>query len=97
MYFDSFEIEHVSQEVLNKIKDKSITHDIIWIQSDDSIMCGFSCIAFIEYMIAGQTLLEYTSPVGIGSSVPGLTTCDITAGIKKYKSLSGKRGKIMIK
>ena len=42
-------------------------------------------------------MLEYTSPVGIGSSAPELTTCDITAGIKKYKSLSGKRGKIMIK
>ena len=31
------------------------------IQSDDSIMCGCSCIAFIEYMVAGKTLLGYTS------------------------------------
>ena len=31
------------------------------IQSDDSIMCGCSCIAFIEYMAAGKTLLDYTS------------------------------------
>ena len=22
-------------------------------------MCGFSCIAFIEYMIAGKTFLDY--------------------------------------
>ena len=31
------------------------------IQSDDSIMCGFYCIAFIEYMITGNTLLNYAN------------------------------------
>ena len=30
------------------------------IQSDDSIMCGFYCNAFIEY-ITGKTLLNYTN------------------------------------
>ena len=54
MHFDS-------QEVLNKIKDKSITHNIFRIQSDDSITCGFYCIAFTEYMIAGKTLLDHTN------------------------------------
>ena len=24
-------------------------------------MCGFYCIAFIEYMIGGKTLLDYTN------------------------------------
>ena len=24
-------------------------------------MCGFYCIAFIEYMLAGKTLLHYTN------------------------------------
>ena len=24
-------------------------------------MCGFFCIAFIEYMLAGKTLLDYTN------------------------------------
>ena len=28
-------------------------------QSDDYIICGFYCIAFIEYMIAGKRLLDY--------------------------------------
>ena len=44
-----------------KIKDKSMTHNIFGIQSDDSIMCWFSCIAFIEYMIAGKAFLDYTN------------------------------------
>ena len=51
----------ILQEVLNKIKDKSIILNIFGIESDDSIMCGFYCIAFIEYMIAGKTLLDYTN------------------------------------
>ena len=38
-----------------------MTHNIFGIQSDDSIMCGFSCIAFTEYMIAGKTFLDYTN------------------------------------
>ena len=44
-----------------KIKDKSMTHNIFGIQSDDSIMCWFYCIAFIEYMIAGKAFLDYTN------------------------------------
>ena len=34
-----------------KTKDNSITHDILRTQ-DDSIMCKFYCITFIEYMLA---------------------------------------------
>ena len=61
MYFDSFGIENILQEALNKIRDKSITHNIFRIQDNESIMCGFYCIAFIEYMLAGKTLLDYTN------------------------------------
>ena len=28
---------------------------------NEFIMCGFYCIAFIEYMLAGKTLLDYTN------------------------------------
>ena len=38
VYFDSFLLEYISQEVLNKIKDKSITHNIFRMQDNDSIM-----------------------------------------------------------
>ena len=44
VYFDSFGIEYIPQEVLSKIKDKSITQNIFRIQDDDSVMCGFYCI-----------------------------------------------------
>ena len=31
---------------------------MIRIQNNESIMCGLYCIAFVEYMLAGKTLLD---------------------------------------
>ena len=59
IYCDSFGIEYIPQEVLNKSRDKSITHNMFRIQDNKSIMYGFCCIAFIEYMLAGKSLLDY--------------------------------------
>ena len=61
VYFDSFEIEYIPQDLLSKIKDKSITHNIFRMQNNTSILCEFYCIAFIEYMLTGKTLLDYTN------------------------------------
>ena len=60
-YFDCIGIEYIPQDVLNKIKDKAITHNIFWIQSDDFMIYGFYCITFIEYMIVKKPLLDYTN------------------------------------
>ena len=60
IYCDSFWTEYIPQEALDKMKDKSITHNIFRIQDNISSICGFSCIAFIEYLLAGKTLLVYT-------------------------------------
>ena len=61
VHFDFFEIEYIPLEILNTIRDKSITHNIFRIQDNDSIMCGFYCIAFKEYMFVGKTLSDYTN------------------------------------
>ena len=61
VYFDSFGIEDVPQKVLNKIKDKSITHKIFRIPYDYSVMFGFYCIPLIEYLIVRKTWLDYTN------------------------------------
>ena len=53
--------EYVPQEAFSKIENKSIIHNIFRIEDDDSVMCGFYCICFIEYMLAGKTLLDYTN------------------------------------
>ena len=44
-----------------KIRDKSVTSNIFRIQDHKSIMCAFYCNAFIEYVLAGKTFLDYTN------------------------------------
>ena len=61
VYFDSLTIEYIPQEVLNKVRDKSVTHNIFRIQDNESIRCGLFCIAFIEYMFVGKILLDNTN------------------------------------
>ena len=61
VYFDSFGIEYIPLEVLNKISDKSINHNIFRIQDNEFFMRGFYCITFIEYMLARKTLLDDTN------------------------------------
>ena len=48
VYFHPFGIENIPQEVLNKIKDKSITPNIFRIQCNDSIRCGIYCIVLFS-------------------------------------------------
>ena len=60
-YFDSFGIEHISQEIRVFIADKDIIARIYRIQSYDSIVCGYFCIGFINYMFMGKSLTDYTN------------------------------------
>ena len=61
VYFYFSGTEYISQEVLNKIKDKFIVaYNIFRIHSNDSIMCEFYCIGFIKSMIAIKNILDYT-------------------------------------
>ena len=56
---DSFGTEYIAQEILNMITDKSISHNMLITQDNESIISGFYCIDSIEYMLAGKTLLDY--------------------------------------
>ena len=61
LYFDSFGIEHIPKEIKHTIGNKEIKPNIFRIQAYDSIMCGYYCIEFINYMLEGKTLLGYTN------------------------------------
>ena len=61
IYFDSFGVEHVPKEIENFIGHKNIKTNIFRIQSNNSIMCGYFCIGFIDFMFVGKTLIDYTS------------------------------------
>ena len=60
-YFDSFGVEHIPKEINAFIRNKNIKVNIFRIQAYDSIMCGYFCIAFIDFMLKGKTLTEYTN------------------------------------
>ena len=59
VYFDSFGIEHIPKEINKLIGNNDIKCNIFRIQAYDSIMCGYFCIEFINYMLKGNTLLDY--------------------------------------
>ena len=54
-YFGSFGVEHIPKEikVFNNRKNKK--PNIFRIQAYDSIMCGYVCIGFIDFMLKGKT------------------------------------------
>ena len=61
IYFDSFGIEHILSEINKFIGNKNNKSNIFRLQAYDSIMCGYYCIEFINYMLKGKTLLDYTN------------------------------------
>ena len=61
IYFNSFGVENIPEEINKFIGNKKIKANIFRIQAYDSIMCGYFCIEFINYMLKGKTLLDYTN------------------------------------
>ena len=59
--FDSFQIEHISKEVKKFVNNKNVTANIFRIQAYDSVMCGYFCVGFIDYMLMGKSLTDYTN------------------------------------
>ena len=60
-YFDSFGAEHILNEIKKFIGNKNIITNIYRIQPCDLIMCGYFCIRFIDFMLKGKSLLDYTN------------------------------------
>ena len=60
VYFDSFGIENIPKEI-NKFINNDVKSNIFRIQAYDSIMSGYFCIEFINYMLKSKTLLDYTN------------------------------------
>ena len=53
---------NIFQKKLKKlIENKNIITHIYRIQAYDSIMCGYFCIGFIDFMLKVKSLLEYTN------------------------------------
>ena len=61
IYFDSFGAEHIPKEIRAFINNKTIKTNVFRIQAYNSIMCGYFCIEFIDFVCAGKTLAEFTN------------------------------------
>ena len=69
VYFDSFGVEHIPKEINKFIRNDTtkssslerIKSNINRIQVYVSIMCGYFCTEFINYMFKRKTLLDYTN------------------------------------
>ena len=68
-YFDSFGVEHIPKGIIKFINHtlcsashhQNILVNIFRIQAYDSVMCGYFCIGFIDFMLKGKTLTKYTN------------------------------------
>ena len=61
VYFNSFGVEHVPEEIKEFIGNKNIKANIFRVQENDSIMCGYYCIGFIDFMLAETKLTDNTN------------------------------------
>ena len=61
VYFGSFGVEYIPEEIKKIIRNKNIKANIFRVQENDSIMCGYFCIGFIDFMLAGKKLTDYTN------------------------------------
>ena len=61
IYFDSFGVEHGPKETKKFTGHKNIKTNIFRIQENNSIMFGYFYNGFIGFILAGKTLIDYTT------------------------------------
>ena len=54
-YFDNFGVEHIPKEIKIFVDKFIVVANIFRIRAYDSLMCGYFCIGFIDFMLAGKT------------------------------------------
>ena len=61
VYFNSFDVEHVPAEIKEFAGNKNVEANIFQVQQNKSIMCGYFCIGFIQFVLdGGKKLTDFT-------------------------------------
>ena len=60
-YFDSVGVEHIPEEIKEFVGNKNIIVNIFRVQANNSVMWGYFCIGFMDFMLAGKKLTNFTS------------------------------------
>ena len=63
IYFDSFGVEHIPEEIKKFIGNKNIKANIFRVQANNSVMRSYFCIGFIDFMLTHKKLTDYTNLV----------------------------------
>ena len=61
VYFDSYGVEHVPEEIKKFVENKNVIANIFRVQANNSVMCGYFRIGFIDFMLAGKKLTDFTN------------------------------------
>ena len=60
-YFNSFGVEPILEEIKEFVGSKSIKANIFRVQENNSVMCGYFYIRFIDFMLVGKKLTDFTN------------------------------------
>ena len=61
IYFDSFVIEHIPEEIKEFIGNKSIKANTFRVQANNLAMFSYFCTGFICFLLPGKKLTDFTS------------------------------------
>ena len=75
-------MEYVPEEIKQFVGDKNIIANIYWVQANNSVMCGYFCIEFIDFMLAGKKLTDFAR---MSSPYDGKKNDDIILGYFKVE------------
>ena len=60
-YFDSFGVKHIPKEIKIFIDKSIVVTNIFRIQAYSSVIYGYFCIGFIDFLLGGKTLTDLTN------------------------------------
>ena len=78
VYFDSFGVEHALEEIKEFIRRKNLKANIFRVQANNSIMCAYFCIGFIDFILAGKKLTDFMSLFSQTSRINGIDKTNLT-------------------
>ena len=52
-------VEYIPEEIKWFIGNKNIKANIFRVQENKSIVCGYFCIGFVDFILAGKKLTDY--------------------------------------
>ena len=61
VYFDSFGVEDVPEEIKEFVGNKNIIANIFRVQANNSVMFGYFCIGFIDFMLTAKNFTNFTN------------------------------------